>query len=200
MMPFGCGEASMLGVVLAVGLLAQTANPLAAAIQAQRATPVTEPARRPPSMNFSPTAAVTYAVQHGCVPAAATGLPARRFFEPSVFSRGPAEGPGVHMVTSVVTLEQDRLGFCTVSSTRGDPEELRAAVLAALSEMGVAQMVKSDSGPGSRDSSGSFRQELICLTIDAKPAFLVMSTSSERNRKRLMASFGLDTDGGCAGR
>jgi len=161
---------------------------------------VTEPARRPPGINFSPTGAVSYAVRHGCVPAAATGLPARRFFEPSVFSRGPAEGPGVHRVTSTVTLEQDRLGFCTVSSIQGDPEELRAAVLATLSEMGVSQVAKADSGPGSRDSNGSFRQELICLTIDEKPAFLVMSTSSERNRKRLMASFGLDTDAGCRGR
>lgn len=190
----------MLGAVLALGLLSQTADPLTAAMEAQRATPVTEPARRPPSINFSPTGAVGYAVQHGCVPASATGLPARRFFEPSVFSHGPDEGPGVHMITSTVFLEQDRAGFCTVSAIRGDPEELRAAVLATLSEMGVTQMVKSDSGPGSRDSNGSFRQELICLTIDAKPAFLVMSTSGERNRKRLMASFGLDTDGGCAGR
>ena len=190
----------MLGLVLALGLLSQTADPLTAAMQAQRATPVTEPARRPPGINFSPTGAVSYAVRHGCVPAAATGLPARRFFEPSVFSRGPAEGPGVHRVTSTVTLEQDRLGFCTVSSIQGDPEALRAAVLATLSEMGVTQVAKADSGPGSRDSNGSFRQELICLTIDEKPAFLVMSTSSERNRKRLMASFGLDTDAGCRGR
>jgi len=190
----------MLGLVLALGLLAQTADPLATVLQAQRATPAAEPARRPPSINFSPTGAVGYAVQHGCVPAVATGLPARRFFRPSVFSRGPDEGPGVHMITAEVALEQDERGACTVSAERGDPEALRTAVLNTLSEMGVAQVTRSDSGAGSQDSLGSFRQELVCLTLDGKPAFLVMSTSSARNRKRLMASFGLDTAGTCMSR
>jgi hypothetical protein len=190
----------MLGLVLALGLLSQAADPRVAALQAQRATPAAEPARRPQSINFSPTEAVRYTVQHGCVPAVATGLSARRFLRPSAFSRGPDEGAGVHMITAVVALEQDERGACTVSSIRGDPEALRTAVLNTLSEMGVAQVTRSDSGPGSQDSFGPFRQELICLTLDEKPAFLVMSTSSARNRKRLMASFGLDTAGTCMGR
>jgi hypothetical protein len=140
---------------------------------------------------------VRYGVQHGCLPAVASGLPARRFFVPSVFSRGPAEGPGRHQITSSLSLEEDASGACTLVSERGDAAALRAAVLATLAEMGVTDVVRQDSGPGSRDVNGDFRQELHCLTADGKPLFLVMSTSSARGRRPLMASFGPDVRNTC---
>lgn len=171
-------------------------DPVTAARQAHAQQPG-DPARPSSGIFFSPTGAVRYGVEHGCLPAVVSGLPARRFFVPSVFSRGPAEGPGRHQITSSLTLEEDARGACTLVSERGKAPELRSALLATLADMGVTDVVRQDSGPGSRDVNGDFRQELHCLAIDGKALFLVMSTSTARNRRPLMASFGRDTDGAC---
>lgn len=172
------------------------ADPMAAAREAQ-ARQLAEPVRPSSGIFFSTTGAVRYGVEHGCLPSVVSGLPARRFFVPSVFSRGPAEGPGRHQITATLTLEEDARGSCTLVSDRGKAPELRAAVLATLADMGVTDVVRQDSGPGSRDVNGDFRQELHCLTVDGQAFFLVMSTSTARNRRPLMASFGRDTDGSC---
>lgn len=91
-----------------------------------------------------------------------------------------------------MTLQQNPRGDCTVASDRGEPEDMRAILLKALDDLGAVRTVASDSGPGSQDSNGAFRQELHCLTLDGKPMFLVMSTSSASNRRPLMASLGAD--------
>lgn len=199
----------MIAFVLTAALIAQSGSPLSgdapavdpltAAREAQARLP-DRPVRPPSSIFFSTTGAIRYGVEHGCLPAVASGLPARRFIVPSVFSRGPAQGPGRHQITSTLTLEEDARGSCTLVSERGDAEALRAAVLTTLADMQVTDVVRQDSGPGSRDVNGDFRQELHCLTVDGRSVFLVMSTSKARNRRPLMASFGVDADGPCAGR
>lgn len=171
-------------------------DPVTAAREAQ-AQQTADPVRPSSGIFFSTTGAVRYGIEHGCVPAVVSGLPARRFFVPSVFSRGPSEGPGRHQITATLTLEEDARGSCTLVSERGKAPDLRAAVLTTLADMGVTDVVRQDSGPGSRDVNGDFRQELHCLTVDGKALFLVMSTSTARNRRPLMASFGRDMDGTC---
>lgn len=188
----------MVGLFLAAGLALSAQDSLSGALAAHAEAQVPDRPVRPPSgIFFSEPRAVEYGVRHGCVPAIASGLPARRFFVPSVFSRGPTEGPGKHQITASLSLEEDARGACTLVSERGKADELRQAVLTTLADMGVTDVVRQDSGEGSRDANGDFRQELHCLTIDGKAAFLVMSTSSARNRRPLMASFGPDAAGNC---
>ena len=116
---------------------------------------------------------------------------------PSVRGR---EEQGRYTVSTSVYLQEETNGSCTIGSIRGDPEELREAVLKSLDDLGAARTTASDSGAGSRDSNGSFRQELHCLTLDGEALFLVMSTSSASNRPKLMASLGRDTEASCGRR
>lgn len=192
----------MFGVLILV--LIQTAGPAAvipspldSQMQAQaRAYEMTRPS---PGIHFSPRAAAAYAMGSGCVPAIVTGRPAQMFFQPAA-TRSRPDAQGRYTVSTAVTLQQGPRGDCTVVSDRGDPEDLRAAVLKALDDAGALRRVAQDSGAGSQDSNGSFRQELHCLTVDGKPMFLVMSTSSARNRRPLMASLGADETGECRAR
>ncbi|MBX9616542.1 MAG: hypothetical protein K2X25_13170 [Caulobacteraceae bacterium] len=155
--------------------------------------------RRPsPGIHFSPRAAAAYAMASGCVPAVMTGEAATTFFSTAASGRN-RDTNGRHTVSVPVSLIEGE-GACTVTSADGEPEQLRDAVLAALDDLGATRTVASDSGAGSQDSNGSFRQELQCLVLDGEDLFLVMSTSSARNRPRLIASLGRDTDGGCARR
>jgi hypothetical protein len=187
-----------LAILMALALMQEPtppADPLAEALTAQaRSYQFTRPSA---GIHFSPRAAATYAMTSGCLPAVITGQPAATFFE-TAMGRSP-DVDGRHTVSTAVSLLEQRAA-CTVTSDRGDPEELRAAILAALDEAGVRRTTASDSGAGSRDANGPFRQELHCLVVDGEQLFLVMSTSSARNRLRLMASLGRDGDGGCARR
>jgi len=70
---------------------------------------------------------------------------------------------------------------CSLKVGFGKAQELRAMALEMLSQDGPVQTV-SDSGPGSRDSGGAFRQELLCLTLGGRPATALMSTSDDRKR------------------
>ncbi|MES2861659.1 MAG: hypothetical protein V4701_09310 [Pseudomonadota bacterium] len=172
------------------------ADPLNDALNAQaHEYALTRPS---PGIHFSPRAATAYAVGSGCVPAVMTGRPATDFFSTAASGRG-RDGDGRHTVSVQVSL-QEGSGSCTVTSTSGDPEQLREAVLKALEDQGATRTTASDSGEGSRDTNGAFRQELHCLTLDGEALFLVMSTSSASNRPRLMASLGRDEDGSCARR
>lgn len=152
-----------------------------------------------PGIHFSPSAGARYGMQQGCVPHVMTGRPARDFFRTAAMSRGP-QVDGQHSVTNAVTLKEEANGACTIIVTRGDPDGLRAEMLTVLTEAGAVSEVKSDTGPGSSDSNGSFRQELHCLTLNGRPLFLVMSSSAARNRPRLMASLGPDPNGDCRNR
>lgn len=189
----------MSGAILAAPMLlalaAQTeASPLDSHMRAQaRAYEMTRPS---PGIHLSPRAAAAYAMASGCVPAVATGRPATEFFQTARSGRG-RDPEGVHSVSVAVALTEDARGACTVAAKAGDPEELRVAVLEALDKGGAVRTVASDTGAGSQDSNGAFRQELHCLTLDGQAMYLVMSTSSAPNRARLMASLGADQAGDC---
>lgn len=180
-------------IALSVGPGQARPDPVAAAVGAQVQTyALTRPS---PGIHLSPRAAAAYALTSGCLPAVVTGRPAREFFSTTV-SRGPDE-TGRHMVSRAVYLIEQPHG-CTVTSSRGDPDQLREAVLESLDRLGARRTVVSDSGAGSRDSGGPFRQELHCVTVDGTALYLVMSTSSASNRHPLMATLGRDSDGPCA--
>lgn len=189
--------ATILGSVLAGLAMPQTASPLEGLVDAQNEAYVFQ--RPNPGIHFSPTAGAHYGMQQGCIPHVMTGRPAREFFQTAAISRGP-KVDGQHTVTNAVTLKEEASDACTIIVTRGDPDDLRAEVLSVFTEAGASSQVRSDTGPGSSDSNGSFRQELHCLTLNGKPLFLLMSSSSARNRPRLMASLGPDPDGACRNR
>lgn len=186
--------AIILGSVLAGLAMPQTASPLDGLVEAQNEAYVFQ--RPNPGIHFSPTAGARYGMQQGCVPHVMTGRPAREFFQTAAMSRGP-KVDGQHTVTNAVTLKEEANDACTLIVTRGDPDELRAEMLTVFTEAGAVSEVRSDSGPGSSDSNGSFRQELRCLTLNGRPLFLLMSSSTARNRPRLMVSLGPDPNGAC---
>lgn len=186
--------AIILGSVLAGLAMPQAASPLDGLVDAQNEAYVFQ--RPNPGIHFSPTAGARYGMQQGCVPHVMTGRPAREFFQTAAMSRGP-KVDGQHTVTNAVTLKEEANDACTLIVTRGDPDELRAEMLAVFTEAGAVSEVRSDSGPGSSDSNGSFRQELRCLTLNGRPLFLLMSSSTARNRPRLMVSLGPDPNGAC---
>lgn len=178
---------------LASGPVQSTSDPLAQAMNAQARE--YSLARPSPGIHFSPRAAAAYAMASGCVPAVMTGRPATEFFMRAPSARGRDE-TGRQTVSVRVYLEEAN-GSCTVGSTSGNPEELREAVLKSLDDLGAARTTTVDTGAGSQDSNGSFRQELHCLTLDGQALFLVMSTSSASNRPKLLASLGRDTSASC---
>jgi len=182
---------------LVSGPVQATSDPLTQAMNAQARE--YSLARPSPGIYLSPRAAAAYAMASGCVPAVATGRSATEFFMRAPSVRGREE-QGRYTVSTSVYLQEETNGSCTIGSIRGDPEELREAVLKALDDLGAARTTASDSGAGSRDSNGSFRQELHCLTLDGEALFLVMSTSSASNRPKLMASLGRDTEASCGRR
>lgn len=180
----------LLSGILALTLAAQTpqqgSDPLAEALRAQAGSYAM--VRPSPMIHFSPTRATAYAMGNGCVPAVMTGRPATEFFKTAAIRRVP-EQAGLHQVsTRVILLEGG--SSCTVTATAGDPEDLRVAVLETLDDLDAIREVRSDSG-------GSFRQELHCLTLNGEALFLLMSSSSARNRPPLMASIGRDSDSSC---
>jgi hypothetical protein len=149
---------------------------------------------RPPSINQSPSGAARYAMEHGCVPFVRDGTPVLKRMRPAFYSR---RDTNVLAVSTRVSLETGSRGECTIRSTHGDPQALRKAVLDALQSAGAQPRSIQDSGLGSRDSIGHFRQETHCLTLNGRPGYLVMSTSGERNRPKLQASIGVDSNGPC---
>lgn len=153
-------------------------------------------ARPNPGIHFSPGAGARYAMAQGCIPHIATGRPAGEFMDTAASGRR-SDGPGRYTVTTAVILREDSPGSCTITVTKGDPEGLRADMLAVMAENGAQLVPRQDTGPGSTDSNGSFRQELHCVTLDGTPMYLLMSTSSARNRPRMMASLGRDAAGDC---
>jgi hypothetical protein len=153
-------------------------------------------ARPNPGIHFSPSAGARYGMEQGCLPHVMTGRPAGDFIQTAAMSRGPRV-EGQHNVTTAVTLKEEASGACTIIAARGDPEGLRAEMLTVFAAAGAVSEVRSDTGPGSSDSNGSFRQELHCLTLNGRPLFLLMSSSTARNRPRLMASLGPDPNEDC---
>ena len=182
---------------LALAPVQAASDPLAQAMNAQARE--YSLARPSPGIHLSPRAAAAYAMAAGCVPAVMTGRPATEFFMRAPSARGRDES-GRYTVSVPVYLQEETNGSCTVGSVRGDPDELREAVLKALDDLGAARTTASDTGAGSHDSNGAFRQELHCMTLDGQALFLVMSTSSANNRPKLMASLGRDTSASCTRR
>ena len=187
----------LLPITLALTLFAQVpqvgSDPVAEARRTQADSYAM--VRPSPMIHFSPTRAAAYALGNGCVPAVMTGRPATEFFKTAAIRSVP-EQEGLHQVSTRVTLLQTG-NSCTVTATAGDPGDLRAAVLETLDGLNVTRSVRSDTGAGSHDSNGDFRQELHCLSLNGEALFLVMSTSSARNRAPLMASLGRDSGGRC---
>ena len=191
--------ASTLLAVALSGTAPQDAAPSALQQSIAAQTRAYEFARPNPGIHFSPGGGARYAMAQGCIPHIATGRPAGEFMATAASGRRSDEA-GRYTVTTAVTLREDSIGSCTITVTGGDPEGLRADMLEVLAENGARLVPRQDTGPGSTDSLGSFRQELHCVTLDGVPMFLVMSTSSARNRPRMMASLGRDEDGACMNR
>ena len=172
-------------------------SPLQQSLAAQART--YEFARPNPGIHFSPGGGARYAMAQGCIPHVATGRPAGEFMATAASGRR-SDGSGRYTVTTAVTLQEDRSGSCTITVTGGDPDGLRTDMLEVMAENGARLVPRQDTGPGSMDSNGSFRQELHCVTLDGTPMYLLMSTSSARNRARMMASLGRDEAGDCMNR
>jgi hypothetical protein len=153
------------------------------------------PVQAPNAVYRSETAAVAFAVEEVCLPSVTRSVPVRQLYTPGLFMRGRSNASRSH-VQSFVWIE-DRNQACTVVASRGGAAALRAQVAEVLARRATRTTVLSDSGPGSRDANGDFRQESWCMRIDGQPVFLVMSSSEAANRNRLMASFGLDRGGHC---
>lgn len=186
--------AAVLGSMLAFLTLQEASTALDGLINAQAETYAF--ARPNPGIHFSPSAGARYGMEQGCLPHVMTGRPARDFFETAASSRG-RQVEGQHSVTNVITLKEETSGACTIIARRGDPEELRAQMLDTLRAAGATSQLKADTGLGPRDSNGGFRQELHCLTLNGSPLFLLISSSSARNRPRLIASLGADPNQTC---
>ena len=186
--------AAMLGSILAITTAPQASSALDTLARTQVDSYAF--ARPNPGIHFSPSAGARYGMEQGCLPHVMTGRPAREFFETAAMSRGP-QVEGQYTITNAVTLKEEANGACTIIASRGDPEGLRVEMLAVFATTGALREVKSDTGPRSSDSNGSFRQELHCLNLNGKPLFLLMSSSSARNRPRIMASLGADPNGDC---
>ena len=154
------------------------------------------PVQAPPAVYRSETVATAFAVDQVCLAAITRSLPVREIYRPGLAMRGRSDDLRSH-VQSFVWVEE-RNDACTVVADRGDAAALRMQVADVLARRATQVRVLSDSGPGSRDSNGDFRQEAWCMRVDGQPLFLVMSSSEAPNRRRLMASFGLDRRGDCA--
>lgn len=132
---------------------------------------------------ISPTESARYALRHGCVAAARGGV--RMAQVPNHFLRLDLKR-NVYLMTGagrVEVSEPDGAG-CYLKVGFGRAQALRAMALEILSQDGPVQTV-SDSGPGSSDSGGPFRQELLCLTLGGRPVTALMSTSEDRKRSPL---------------
>ncbi len=92
-------------------------------------------------------------------------------------------------------------GGCYFRINRGDADKLRLAALSALAAAGAAPLADNafDSGPGSRDSTGPFRQERYCLDGEAKglPLGVVISTAKGGRRPALQMTLLAANDGPC---
>ena len=86
---------------------------------------------------------------------------------------------------------------CYMRVQQGDPDKLRAMVLDLLAAEARVETL-FDSGPGSRDSLGSFRQETHCAKVGGQTTAALISTSDHHKRPRLQLSLVNDSDGSCA--
>lgn len=142
----------------------------------------------------SPTESARYALTHGCVAAARAG--GRLTDVPNGYLRD--NGRGVHRMTGagrIVVTEKSGPG-CYMQVGLGDAEALRAMALDVLAAQGPVRTI-FDSGPGSRDSGGAFRQETHCVRIGDRDFAAVISTSSNRKRPPLQLSLFPNNDPDC---
>lgn len=132
-----------------------------------------------------------------CIPAVAADTQ-----DPELFSsllrvrKPPYPGQTSYYVGPDVTISTKGKS-CTVRASSGSAPKLREAVLAALNAAGTEIQVKVDSGPEGRDGAGRYRQEAYCLSLGARRAYFVLSTSPERGRTPLQATLGLDDGRTC---
>jgi hypothetical protein len=155
------------------------------------------PSPAPPySALVSPTESARYALVHGCLLARQKGVGLTQV--PSHFIRLDKKTGAYRMMgAGRVELSQKNGSGCYMRVGLGDTDQLRVMVLGVLAAEGrVGKLF--DSGPGSRDSSGSFRQETHCATLGGKTTIALISTSNDRKRPRLQLSLVDDSDGSCA--
>jgi len=165
-------------------------------VAAAAPTPRPPPSPTPPySALVSPTESARYALDHGCLAARRAGV--RLAQTPNHFLRLDKKTGGYRMTGAGRVELSDRTGpGCYLRVAQGDPEALRAMVLDLLAAEGPVGKL-FDSGAGSRDSLGSFRQETHCAKVGGKTTVALISTSDHRKRPRLQLSLVDDSDGAC---
>ena len=164
---------------------------------AAAASPRPPPSPTPPySALISPTESARYALEHGCLAARRAGVGLAQ--TPNYFIRLDKK-TGAYRMTGAgrVELSEKNGPGCYMGVEQGDPDKLRAMVLEMLAAEGRVGTL-FDSGPGSRDSQGSFRQETHCAKVGGKMTVALISTSDHRKRPRLQLSLVDDSDGSCA--
>lgn len=134
-----------------------------------------------------------------CIRSIVTGTPVRDLFDPGFLMRNrEAEDGAIHVQSFVWMTEPAEPRACTVTASSGDRDDLREAVLTAFQSAGTEAHVLQDSGPGSRDSSGDYRQEAHCVSVEGQPLAAVLSTSTEDFRRPLLFTVLRDREGICA--
>ena len=144
---------------------------------------------------MDPVAGVRFGVSKACLPAVRSGS-VESFGKLVPHKKTIYPGQTSYWVGPDVTISTNGKS-CTVRSIDGRAEALRQAVLESLQAAGAAPASAFDSGAGGQDSAGLFRQERYCMTLDGRPAWLLMSTSATRGRIPLQATMALETDGRC---
>jgi hypothetical protein len=142
----------------------------------------------PYSALTSSTESARYALTHGCLAAARQGV--KLADAPNHFIRLVDKKRGVYRMTGAGHIELSdtppQVG-CYTRVIHGKAEALRSMALELLAAEGPVRPV-FDSGPGSRDSIGSFRQESHCVRIAGRPWAVLISTSEERRRPAMQLS------------
>jgi hypothetical protein len=162
---------------------------------AQAAPPKPSSPTPPYSALVSPTESARYALRHGCLAAARKGVGLAQV--PNGFIR--PQGAGVYRMTGAGRVELSNANGpgCYLRVGQGDAVQLRAMVLELLGAEGRLSPL-FDSGPGSRDSQGAFRQESYCVRVGGRSTVALLSTSDHRKRPPLQLSLVDDSDGSCA--
>lgn len=174
---------------------------LAVLLMLAQAAPAAPPKSPTPPFSalVSPTESARYALTHGCL--AAVRRKAKLADTPNAFILLVDRKRGIYRMNGAGTVLMSdtppQVG-CYMRVMDGDPERLREMALSLLAtEAPTPPLV--DSGPGSRDSVGSFRQESHCVTIGGRRMAVLISTSSAPRRPKMQLSLVPNAGDACVG-
>lgn len=141
---------------------------------------------------------LAYAIEHGCLPYLRDGGTIHERVARESRGGEIADRPADRMLgRGDVQIQQDEHGSCRIQASRLDDGELREVVLATIARVASATIVVQDSGADSRDSTGPFRQERHCFSLNGQPAGIVMATSSNPRRPSLQLAIMIAREAPC---